>query len=226
MIGLATSRWVASRLLRLPAFWALAAVIGALWPTIAALSPLGLTTSTATVPGVLYEAAFLSLLAGHCLALTMTGKLDWFVRPLALVRRAACDVAASTTSASLLLAAALCLPVLLGTPSPPFWALALTHLHLAALGLVLLQLPIPPEARAPALLVCAWILPAITSAVPHLGPVIEGIFNAGTHLGLARIADGFSPPLLLPVVGLALAAWMLEAPTAPEKPAPVQARAK
>jgi hypothetical protein len=102
----------------------------------------------------------------------------------------------------------------------------MTHLHLAALGLVLLQLPIPPEVRAPALLVCAWILPATTSAVPHLGPVIEAAFNAGTHLGLARIANGFSPPHILPIAGLALAAWMLEAPTAPEGLAPVQARAK
>jgi hypothetical protein len=226
MIGLATSRWVASRLLRQPAFWALGGAIGALWPTIATLSPMGLTTSQGTVPGVLYEIAFMSLLAGHALAMTMTGTLEWFVKPLTLARRATFCLAASTTAAALLLAAALGLPVLLGTPSPPLLALTLTHLHLAAICLVLMQVPVPPAARAPALLVSAWILPAVGSTVPHLGPVLSSIFNAGRPLDLARLSSGTCAPLLLPIVGLALAAWMLERPTAPEKPGPVQARAR
>jgi len=226
MIGLATSRWVATRLLRQPAFWALAVAIGALWPTVASLSPLGLTTSTATTPGVLYEVAFLSLLAGHGLAMSMAAKLEWFVKPLSLTRRAFFFLAASTTASTLLLSAALCLPVLLATPGPPLWALALTHLHLAVLGLVLIQLPIPPGARAGALILGAWILPAIGTAMPHLGPALSGIFDAGVHLGLDRISSGASPAALLPIVGLGLAAWLLEPPTAPAGSAPIQARAK
>ncbi|MEO2162863.1 MAG: hypothetical protein ABGY29_10095 [bacterium] len=224
MIGLSTSRWVASRLLRQPAFWVLGGTIGALWPTVASLSPMGLTTSEGSIPGVLYEAAFLSVLAGHCLAMTMAGTLEWFVKPLTLVRRATFYLAASTTAAALLLAAALCLPVLLGTPSPPLLALCLTHLHLAAISLILVQIPVPAAARAPALLVSAWILPALGYAVPLLGPALVGIFDAGGHLDLARLSGGTSPTHLLPIAGLALAAWMLEGSTAPEQPAPLQAR--
>lgn len=226
MIGWATSRWVATRLLRQPAFWALAVVIGALWPTVASLSPMGLTTSSGTPPAVLYEVAFLSMLAGHGLAMSMAAKLEWFVKPLPLVRRAVFCLAASTAATALLLAAALCLPALLSTPSPPLWALALTHLHLAALSLVLIQLPIPPGLRAFALIFGAWILPAIGTAVPNLGPVIFSIFDAGSYLGLGRISSGISPAVLLPIIGLGLAAWLLEPPTAPAKSGPVQARAK
>lgn len=226
MIGLTTSRWVASRLLRQPALWALAGAIAALWPTVAALSPMGLATSQDSVPGILYEVAFGSLLAGHLLALLVTERLEWFVKPLALVRRATFFLAASTTAACLLLAAALSPPLLLGTPGPPLLALALTHLHLAAISLVLIQVPVPPSARAPALFVCTWILPAIGSTVPHVGPVLDGVFSAGGHLDLARISSGISLPHLLPIAGLVLAAWMLEGPTTPAKPAPVQARAR
>jgi len=168
----------------------------------------------------------MALLAGHALAMTMTGTLEWFVKPLTLARRATFCLAASTTAAALLLAAALALPILLGTPSPPLLALILTHLHLAAICLVLMQVSVPPAARAPALFVSAWILPAVGSTVPHLGPMLSGIFNAGRPLDLARLPSGTCAPLLLPIVGLALAAWMLEGPTAPAKPAPAQARVR
>lgn len=226
VIELPATRWVASLLLRQPAFWALAALLGALWPTVAALSPMGLTTSDATAPGVLYEVAFASLVVAQVLSLALAGQIEWFVKPLPFRRRVALSLSTSTTAAMLLLAAALTLPVCLGTPGPAVWALALTHLHLAGLALILLQLPMPTVARACALPLAAWILPALGGELPYIGPALARVLDAGEHLNLARSSVQPTPLTILPIIGLGLAAWLLEPRPPLNVPARTQVRSR
>ncbi len=212
MIGLPTARWVASMLLRQPSFWAIASALAGLWVAVAALTPFGLTTSARTVPGILYEVAFMALILSHVLALTLVGRIGWLVKPLPLLRRAGLDLVASTTAALLLLAAAIALPVSMGVPAPELSALLLAHVHLLVIALLLGQLPITDRARACGLPLVAWILPATCADLPGLGPTLARVLDAASHLRLAQTPQPFSPWAMLPLVGIGLAAWLLEPP--------------
>ncbi|MEZ6017120.1 MAG: hypothetical protein R3F49_18530 [Planctomycetota bacterium] len=233
MVPLALARWTITEHARRPATWALLALFGAAWPAILVFGELGLTTRDGPLSTHSYEVTFLALLVGVTRGVETLARGSWFLGRAAPMRQIAAEAGALAGAATLPLAAAL-LPALWLAPAASgardgaqLAAIALTGMHLLAIGLVALRLPLGPQRRALAVPLAAWVLPALvgTSGPTTGGPdltiltrALTGAFDVSRHgrLGLELEAGlAHRCMAILPMIALTGAAWLLlvRAPT-------------
>lgn len=228
MALLSTLRWVLGHLVRDPLIWLWAAMVVAAWPLVAALTPVGLTTANRAPAAALYNIAFIALLVGNLAGGRVLARGGWFLAPLPPSRRLAVELSGLTAGAGAFLLAGLLGAALVGAPVPADLVLAsgLAHLHLAAVGLLLLRTPLSHTARMVALPLLVWLLPTLLAGSGGPGPALGRIFDAQAHFGTFSQANVLAEDhgwahrgaSLLPILGLLLAAVQLSRPDALRRP--------
>ena len=188
VLAFPVTRWLLVHLLHSTLAWLLFAAIFCLWPVLAVLSPLGVSTASTPAPDATWAAGigFLALLAAHALAVSgLSSVRTLLVREPG--RRLAAETVALTVSASFFLGPALAWGFVLGPGLPELLALApallMAHIHMMGLSLVLLRLPLPPSLASAGLLMGAWFLPALLPASPLFRSLAFGPYLAhGTSM--------------------------------------------
>jgi len=209
--ALVLAGWAVRRTLSRPWFWCLlVAALLAAWPLERRLAELGIASASRDPASRIGAWFAMSGLAGSLAGLASLSSGESPAARLTATRRLLGE-GLGLLAVCLSLQAPMVLavegsPEFLTTPGS-VWGLALLDLHLAAIALVALHLPI---GRLPALLafaVAAWILPALVHSAP-VGPLLD----AARHLEGARRAPHTLPGLvaeIAPVVALLLAARLL-----------------
>lgn len=220
---LSTLRWATARLVRAPQAWLWAALLIACWPLVAAFTPVGMTTRDRAPGGALYEIAFWSALVGVASGLATVVRGRWFLAPLSTPRRLTVEAFALLAPTGLFLAAGLGGAALVGAPaSASVWLGAgLCTLHLTAGGLLLLRLPLSPGVAVAVLVALAWPVPALLAGAAPPGPGIARFLDAGQHLAFStgsNPAEAHRGAALLPIIGMVLAAALLNRPDALRRP--------
>lgn len=176
-------RWGAVELGRRPLAWLAGAGFAALWPAVALLGPLGVTTRGATSAEWAFELGCLALLASLAFGVGLLARVEWSLERAAWGRRVAVEAGVLCGAAGLGTAAAVAPAVLL----PRGVALAdlapglpLAVAHGVAVGLVALRLPVGPGARALAVPLLAWVLPALPAPEGWLGEASTSVGAQGT----------------------------------------------
>lgn len=224
MLAVTIARWILVLLLKRPSTWLWAAFVAATWPGVAMFSPLGTTTASGGTYPALYEVAFVALCLGALAGTSILQRGAWFLAALAPARRLAVELSALFAAVLPFLLVGLLPGLLMGEGAAfrpdhiPLRA-ATCGLHLAAIALVLLRLPISSGARLAALPLLAWVLPSL---VPEAGPVGRFVHQ---NLGVARHLDPERGTVLAPgawkacigsIVGLLGVAFLLaRTPPAP-----------
>ncbi|MCP3917896.1 MAG: hypothetical protein GY711_20305 [bacterium] len=202
--------WVLRHQVRSPALWLWGAVFAATWPAVTVFTPLGVTTSMAGTPPLLYEIAFLASLVGQTAGIAQIEGSRWILGHGSAARRAFAEWIVLVSASLPFLAAALLPPLLLGARDSFGWGSligsATTLLHLSAIALVLVRLPISGAARLAALPVFAWVLPALVHGESTLGIVLLHVFDAARHVQDPDLAGWTSA--VLPIIGLLGAAFV------------------
>lgn len=175
--------------------WTLATCLT--WPVLTSFAEHAVTTGEGTAQDTLYEIAFISLQLGAWLSLSL------LEANTSLFSRTDRGLRLAGEFTGMLIP---CLTFALGGLAGPLaWGLHGHHLHdpgfalrlclgglhLAAIGVVLLHLPLGPWSRRVLLPLVTWALPALAGPDAALGPWIQRVFGPGTEL----LSDGFlSPP--------------------------------
>jgi hypothetical protein len=219
-----TLRWVLGHLVRDPLIWLWGAVVMGAWPLIAALTPVGLTTANRAPAAALYDVAFMALLVGNLAGARVVARGAWFLAPLPPGRRIAVELVGLSAGAGAFLTAGLLGAALVGAPleGQLLTGCGLAHLHLAAVGLLLLRAPLGHVGRMLALPMVAWLLPALLAGTGAPGPALARVFAAQAHLGTFTSTQVLAEDpgwahrgaVLLPILGLLLAAVQLSRPDA------------
>ncbi len=206
-----SARWVALRLMRHPATWLWVALLAAVWPTIAALTPVGLTTDSATEARAIYEVAFIACAVASLAALAIHLNADAFLAPLSPLQRATVEVSGHLAAGIVFVVPLLIAAYAVGAPTASFvptrlpLGALLTQLHLAGLAIALSRVPLPRAALLAVLPALAWLLPALLPDRGGLWAGVRHVLDCARHLdflaerpgsGAHRIADS------LPIIGL------------------------
>ncbi len=218
-------RWVVFRLFRRPIawFWLLACL--ALWPAVVVFNPVALALQPEDASRIAYEIAFLACLGGASLALSTLGENRWILQQAGRGRRIAARGLGLIAGGAVGAMASLLAPALLGGGLAFQWgiltlALALTTLHVAGLGMLLLQLPMPSPARSWLLPILAWLLPSWLTPADPLGGAVVTFFRADRNLEWFRDSNPTGlVTALAPMVALWVAASLIEGLSSPD-PAP------
>lgn len=218
-------RWVVSRLFRRPIawFWLLASL--ALWPAVVVFSPVALALQPEDASRIAYEIAFLACLGGTSLALSTLGENRWILEQAGPGRRLTARGLGLFTGGAVGAVASLLAPALLGGALPFEWgilalALTLTTFHVAGLGMLLLQLPMPSSARSWLLPIMAWLLPCWLDPRDPIGGALVTVFRADRNLEWFRDSNPTGlAAAVAPMVALWVAASLFEGRSSPD-PAP------
>ncbi|TDJ77115.1 MAG: hypothetical protein E2O39_02505 [Planctomycetota bacterium] len=224
MLPVTTARWILVLLLRRPSTWLWATFVAATWPAVAAFTPLGTTTANAGNAPALYEVAFVASLLGVLAGTAILQRGAWFLAALAPARRLVVELSALSAAGLLFLLAGLLPGLLLGEGTAlrpdhiPLGA-AVCLLHLAAIALVLLRLPLSPTARLAALPLLVWVLPSLLPEAGPVGYLVHADLGVARHLDPARgtvLAPHAWKAVFGPIIGLLGAAFLLaRSPLAP-----------
>jgi len=218
---LATARWVLSLLARHPLLWLWAALMAAVWPAVLIFTPIGTTTAGHGSALALHELAFVALLLGALAGLLVVQKGQWFLEPLSPGRRLATEFVALSAAGPVFLLAALVPAIILGGAggAPTWWLLParvlLAHLHLSAIGLVLLRIPLGPAPRLVALPLAVWVLPALLSSAGSWPWRVAAWLEASRPLRLSADSLSLGTALssaLAPTIGMLALALLLSQP--------------
>jgi len=217
---LGTLRWVATLLARQPLVWLGGALLAALWPLVVMFTPLGLTTGGGAERELLYEVAFISLLLGQLVGMVLLERAGWILESVTGRRRLVTELAALTTAAGLLLAAALAGTLLTAEgrallDTELLRRVCLSHLHLAGVSLLLMRAPARPVVLLVGLPALTWALPAFLGSEGWLGRSVSHILGATRHLTIpleVHQAGAHWGLGLLPIIGLIGTALALSRP--------------
>jgi hypothetical protein len=236
MVAWTLARWMLLEHARRPGSWVAIALAAAAWPAALAFGWLGITTREEPLSSHAYEIAFLAALWGIGLGVTTLARGSWILERAHPARRIGAEAGALAgalvlPSAAALLPAMTLAPAASGALGLGFWvAVALTWTHLVALGLVALRLPAGPVARALAVPVAAWLIPALApgggpsspsegvgigqEALARAGDVLRNLLDVSRHgrLGLELPAElAHRGAVVLPISALVGAACLLAA---------------
>lgn len=224
MLPVTTARWILVLLLKRPSTWLWAAFVAATWPAVAAFTPLGTTTASAGSAPALYEVAFVALLLGTLAGTAVLQRGAWFLAALAPARRLTVELSSLFAAGLPFLVAGLLPGLLLGQGAAlrpdriPLGA-AICQLHLAAIALVLLRLPLSSPARLAALPLLVWVLPSLVPEAGLVGRFVHVDLDVGRHLDPGRgtvLAPNAWKACFGPIIGLLGAAFLLaRSPLAP-----------
>jgi len=216
---LTTAGWVAGQLVRRPVVWLWLIGVGAVWPAIVALTPLGATTAGQGDGAALYEIAFLALLLAALGASGLLLDARWFLEALPGKRRLLAQGAALTAAAGLFVLAGLAPAAVLRPseldPTRLATGVALAHLHLGALCLVLLGTGLPRASVLVAVPLLAWVLPALAAGWGPVGAAVDHALGVAHHLrpadagGEGDWREGASLWRGTPILGWAVLAILL-----------------
>ena len=223
MHGLQVSLWMWRRAASLPLgwIWMLASLAGL--PLLLRLAPAGVLAHSAAASPMPAQVAFLASMGGAMLAVSTLARADWMLELAGPYRRL------GTQSVGVLALTGLGAALVLGTtrllPGPTLDAPALAAtvlgvLHLAGLGILLLQVPSPPAALALGLPLLGWLIPSVLPSdaggwirallQAHHEPLPPGDWTAPAVLGslgpiftcaalaLLLVLGRSSPPRLAP----------------------------
>jgi hypothetical protein len=149
--------------------WALALGLLSLWPALQAFAPFGVMGGGSATQAA-YEIAFMAALAGVASALHAIDELRSWSRALGLRTRVLAEWCALCLTGVVFEAVALALPWTVTREQPDRLGLAfvlgalVASAHLACGALAILRVPMPSGTRAFALVVLAWIVPAIAGS--------------------------------------------------------------
>lgn len=214
--------------LRRPLGWLLVVLLLLSWPALRTFLPLGLVTADLHHWTGAYEVAFLGGALVIVLGMAPLDGFSWLLRPAGPSGRIALQGAALTLTAALAGALAL-------VPAHLFheWqlvsfrageslgALVLGWLHVAALALCALQLPLEPRVRAILVLALVTVVPGLLTGETGAGRAALSWLDAGETL-----RGSFEFPLAsahwigagLPIFGWVACALALAAPGPPRDP--------
>lgn len=196
---------LARRWARQPLIWVTWATMCALPWALAVLGPLGPDARSLFSPRIVYEVAFLWGLVGGSVALNLLGELTAVVELLSTPRRIRAQY---TTLLMCILVPAL--PIVLldlvpATGSDLTGGVGRTlflGLHLAAIGILAVQIPSGPL-RSIAFLSLAWLIPALVSG-PIRG-IVVGLLDATNDLASSSGSSAW-PAACAPILALVLTA--------------------
>ena len=215
--------------LRRPLGWVLIVVLLLSWPALRTFLPLGLVTADVHHWTGAYEAAFIGGVAAMAMSLSPLHELSWLMRPLGPSGRI------FVQAGSMLLVSA-CAGALALVPAHLFhdWqlvsfragdslpALLLAWAHAAAIGAVLLQVPLERHLRAAIAVGLVTLAPGLVTGETPAGHALLAWFDAGETL---RESFEFSPTrahwigAALPMTGWIAGALALAAPGTDGRPA-------
>jgi hypothetical protein len=201
--------WVHTRaVLQLPIAWASAVLLLA-WPGLHVFSPTGITVHPSDTTGLVYELAFLGTVLGAATGLAGIQRNRWLNRPLESTEAWLAEISALGCLGLLFAGSATLIPVCQGLAGPRLaWTALLTAAHLAALGSMLLSVPMPRGLRPALLVALAWWIPALALG-QELDPLTGRLWAARYLIDTptARWAD------TVHVVAFVLASWLLATAT-------------
>lgn len=209
-------RWSLQRGLRTPGVWIALCLLWGLWLASVTLGPTGLTSSTIGTEPLYYEIAFLSLLAGCTLALLGLEEVSELLRASPHRTRTASTIAvlACGAVAGLVACGFAVLPAhgRLGWPGiHALRGVGLAALHLAVIGALTAQLPLPSGLRGPIFLSLAWLVPNALPPEAFAGRWLRLVLDSSRHLVPEPSRDpALLAGALLPPLGLALACALLD----------------
>jgi len=153
----------------------------------------------------------------------MVARARWFLAPLSTPRRLSIESVALLAPTALFVATGLGGAGLIGAPVGAWvWlGAALCALHLTAAALLLLRLPLSPRVAAVALIALVWPVPALLSGASAPGAAIARVLDAGQHIAFymnGDPAEAYRGPAILPIIGMVLAAGLLNRPDAIRRP--------
>ena len=216
---LAASRWTLRALAASPAAWFGGLGLLALWPTILVLSRYGITVEEGTGVAAVYAVAFISLLTGSLLGLSLLERSRglWELHPSRHQRSAELGILGTSLILGALigLAGPLVLPAVRSDLTTLLPKALLAGLHLLALARLIQRVPGLGALRLALLPLVAWVLPAAMSQSEAFGAPIWNALAASQHLQPA--SDGVFNPAgwiapLLPIIGLSLLAEIRRRP--------------
>ena len=200
---------------QLPIAW-MSAVLLLGWPGLLIFSPAGMTLRSSDSAGLGYELAFLGTVLGGAIGLTGIQRNRWLNRPLEPTAAWLAEFSALGCLCLLFAGAATLIPLCHGLTGPQLaWTAVLTAAHLAALGSMLLSVPMPRGLRPALLVALAWWIPALA-----LGQEIDPLTG---RLWAARyLIDTLHPRWAdtVHVVAFVLASWLLATATSGGRRAP------
>ncbi len=221
------ARWALARVVSLPWFWLWFVLLGTLGPGARMFFPLATTTRSEQGDALVYELAFLAILAGAIAGSQILQEAPYVLAPLDPLRRIGVETAIQSTTVAAFLVAGL-VPLMLmkvevGSVLPARLAggVFLTHLHVLAVSVLLLRIPIPPTARLLLLPALVWVVPAILDARTGALGWVVGLLDSRASLSrpgaaLERKDDLLTTLFALrPTAALFLAAALLRPPTLP-----------
>jgi hypothetical protein len=187
MLVVTTARWILVLLSRRPSTWLWAAFVGATWPAVAVFTPLGTTTAGGGSSPALYEVAFAGLCLGTLAGTAILQRGEWFLAPLTPGRRLTVELSALFAAGFPFLAAGLLPGYLLGEHAAfhsgeILLRAAVCQLHLAAIAILLLRLPLSSAGRLAALPVLVWVLPSLVPETGFLGRLVQLDLGVVRHL--------------------------------------------
>ncbi len=218
-------RWALGRVLRYPWFWLWAGGLAALGPAVRVLRPLGTTTRGNDGAGLLLELAFLAILAGVVAGMSVLLEAPFLLAPLGRFRRLGVEAAVCTVTTLPFLLSGLLPLALLDAPRGAFslpglaQSALVAHLHVLAIGSILLRVPLPVTVRLLLLPGLAWVMPAFLGDAAGPAAWLGWLCDASRPLSQASEAldSWIAPPLpfLRPIAALLLAATLLDPPALP-----------
>lgn len=186
VIGPVWARWVALHLLRRPWIWLTGLLAAGLWALTATLGPVGIGTDPSLLQRAHGQLAFLGLLIGTALATHLLSRAEWLLARTSARRRLGARAWALGAGAALGWIATATLPLATGSPWESLELLVPTlfaGLHLCALALVLLELPLSAAGRSILLLGTAGLAPAILQGSGRGADWLARLLDASRSLG-------------------------------------------
>ena len=210
---MAAIRWILFRLLTQPIVWVWITITAFLWPAVTGFAPVHDSTGDALETSALYEVAFLSLLLGAALTVNVIGRFEELFRRSPTLRRVSVQGVALATGSTVFGVAGVALPLVgfvLEGHVAPFSGLALGATlvvgHLAAMGVLLLQVRMPGGIRPLLLPLLVWLMPALTGDTSNPAAWFARGFDASRHLACVNAHP--SPTAFLqasaPIIGMIL----------------------
>jgi hypothetical protein len=201
-------KWITYRVLCRPISWFWALTCLALWPAATIISPVGIALRGEGPSRLILDVAFLSVLGGVALALSALGDNRWVLCRAGSVRKSAAQATALLAGGALGGVFSLAAPLLLVKDLPLDWSLIIlatliTVTHAAALGILLLRLPLGGASLAFLLMVSAWIVPCLLRGGDQAGSALATILRTDRTLDslrdptLAELTASFSPIIAL-----------------------------
>jgi hypothetical protein len=213
MIECATLRWFTAMAIRSPAAWVVAACAGATWPLFTVLLSLGVTTSTRPPASTLYEIGFLAALVGAILSVVTLTQGSWWLSRTTPIRRFRAEFTGIAIGSFTLVMLAWALPCATSLtdgnlPIKHMLSTAfIASLHLAAVGVCVLALPIGSLARAAVIPLVVWFAPSLLVGNNWILNGIRQCFDLAGNFEFPWAEE--SPPYdwlvsALPILGLCL----------------------